>query len=171
MKAYYVRILLLPLWFQFSKWGCKQSQLRNCWNWKLCQGIEVDVLIPPRLKNREKHKILCVKIDKRSFCIFCIVIMLSLIQLGSIRDNLSPDSLGILGRIYLIETHKKTTISKWCLSRRERKERVPKGMPFCGKFFTRRIFYCKKKSLLKYCSKTFAKFYGKCICELSQLCI
>ena len=68
----------------------------------------MDVLIPPRLKNREKHKILCVKIDKRSFCIFCIVIMLSLIQLGSIRDNLSPDSLGILGRIYLIETHKKT---------------------------------------------------------------
>ena len=70
----------------------------------------MDVLIPPRLKNREKHKILCVKIDKRSFYIFCIVIMLSLIQLGSIRDNLSPDSLGILGRIYLIETHKNHNI-------------------------------------------------------------
>ena len=130
----------------------------------------MDVLIPPRLKNREKHKILCVKIDKRSFCIFCIVIMLSLIQLGSIRDNLSPDSLGILGRIYLIETHKKHNI-KMMFVKEERKERVPKGMPFCGKFFTRRIFYCKKKRLLKYCSKTFAKFYGKCICELSQLCI
>ena len=149
--------------FNFSKWGCKQSQLlRNCWNWKLCQGIEADVLIPPRLKNREKHKILCVKIDKRSFCIFCIVIMLSLIQLGSIRDNLSPDSFRYSREdLPYIETHKKPTISKWCLSRRERKERVPKGMPFCGKFFTRRIFYCKKKRLLKYCSKTFAKFYGK----------
>ena len=130
----------------------------------------MDVLIPPRLKNREKHKILCVKIDKRSFCIFCIVIMLSLIQLGSIRDNLSPDSLGILGRIYLIETHKNHNI-KMMFVKEGKKRKSAQGNALLREVFTRRIFYCKKKRLLKYCSKTFAKLYGKCICELSQLCI
>ena len=117
----------------------------------------MDVLIPPRLKNREKHKILCVKIDKRSFCIFCIVIMLSLIQLGSIRDNLSPDSLGILGRIYLIETYEKNHNIKMMFVKEGKKRKSAQGNALLREVFHEAHILLQKETSSQILFQNFCK--------------
>ena len=121
----------------------------------------MDVLIPPRLKNREKHKILCVKIDKRSFCIFCIVIMLSLIQLGSIRDNLSPDSLGILGRIYLIETHEKNHNIKMMFVKEGKKRKSAQGNALLREVFLETHILLQKETSSQILFQNFCKVLWK----------
>lgn len=134
----------------------------------------MDVFIPPRLKNRETQNLVC-KNWQKVFCIFRIVIMLSLIQLVSIRDNLSPDSLGILGRIYLIETHSKTTISyKMMFVKDVKKRKSAQGNALMREIFHETHILLQKEKSSQILFQNFCTVLWKVhLCELvtSQLCI
>jgi len=84
-------------------------------------------------------------LTKGPFVFFCIVIMLSLIQLGSIRDNLSPDSFRYSREdLPYIETHKKPQYQNdVCQGGKEKKE-CPRECPFAGSFSRGAYFTAKR---------------------------